>query len=76
MSTSDSSASPAAYVRWPTDAPNRRGAGGFPIHQVGIGNRHFSLFWAPNQNLGSDDLREDVDERLLRLSGCLCALAD
>ena len=55
---------------------------------AGVGNRHFDLFWALwslNRNLGCDDFRddflnaygrEDVDERLLRLSGCLCALAD
>ncbi len=52
---------------------------------AGAGNRHFDLFWALwslNRNLGCDDFRDaflnaygraDVDERLIRLSGCLCA---
>lgn len=55
---------------------------------AGVGNRHFDLFWALwslNRNLGCDDFRDkflnaygrsDVDERLIRLSGCLCALSD
>lgn len=58
------------------------------VGSAGVGNRHFDLFWALwslNRNLGCDDFRDDflnaygrrdVDERLIRLSGCLCALAE
>lgn len=52
---------------------------------AGVGNRHFDLFWtlwSLNRNLACDDFRDiflnaygrgDVDERLIRLSGYLCA---
>lgn len=52
---------------------------------AGVGNRHFDLFWtlwSLNRNLTCDDFRDiflnaygrgDVDERLIRLSGYLCA---